>query len=205
MSFRCPGEMQFSIVMLVVFHMIVCATGTYWDSQSFPMAPGWREIEGCRCQSTSIQLIFFAIIINIPGAPSTPSEEIVVFDPGDYPEQEADSDENIGQQDNIVQKENVHPKSENLNLAEARTEYNIAVFKRLFFKKFKSLYFIHFAGWSLKRSDSHQLQMSPSGFFEPMQCSRWWEEILQVLELRHVTSGLRYPGFLIEWIFCWIE
>ena len=62
-SFRMPlrgaGEMHFSIVMLVVFHMIVCATGTYWDSQSFPMAPGWREIEGCRCQSTSIQLIFF--------------------------------------------------------------------------------------------------------------------------------------------------
>ena len=169
MPLRGPGEMHFSIVMFVVFHMIVCATGTYWDSQSFPMAPGWREIEGCRCQSTSIQLIFFAIIINIPGAPSTPSEEIVVFDPGDYSEQEAVSDEHIAQQDNIVQKENIHPKSENSNLAEARTEYNIAVFKRLFFKKFKSLYFIHFAGWSLKRSDSHQLQMSPSGFFEPMQ------------------------------------
>ena len=142
MPLRGPGEMHFSIVMLVVFHMIVCATGTYWDSQSFPMAPGWREIEGCRCQSTSIQLIFFAIIINIPGAPSTPSEEIVVFDPGDYPEQEADSDENIAQQDNIVQKENIHPKSENSNLAEARTEYNIAVFKRLFFKKIKSLEYI---------------------------------------------------------------
>ena len=79
---------------------------------------------------------------NIPGAPSTPSEEIVVFDPGDYSEQEADSDENIAQQDNIVQQENVDPKSENSNLAEARTEYNIAVFKRLFFKKFKSLYYI---------------------------------------------------------------
>ena len=112
---------------------------------------------------------FCATFDNIPGAPSTPSEEIVVFDPGDYSEQEADSDENIAQQDNIVQQENVHPKSENSNLAEARTEYNIAVFKRLFFKKFKSLYYIHFAGWSLKRSDSHQLQMSPSGFFEPMQ------------------------------------
>ena len=86
--------------------------------------------------------LFFAIIFNIPGAPSTPSEEIVVFDPGDYPEQEADSDENIAQQDNIVQKENIHPKSENSNLAEARTEYNIAVFKRLFFKKFKSLEYI---------------------------------------------------------------
>ena len=76
---------------------------------------------------------------NIPGAPSTPSEEIVVFDPGDYSEHEADSDENIAQQDNIVQIENVDPKYENSNLVEARTEYNIAVFKRLFSKKLKSL------------------------------------------------------------------
>ena len=202
MPLRGPGEMHFSIVMFVVFHMIVCATGTYWDSQSFPMAPGWREIEGCRCQSTSIQLIFFAIIINIPGAPSTPSEEIVVFDPGDYSEQEADPDENIAQQDNIVQKENVHPKSENSNLAEARTEYNIAVFKRLFFKKFKSLEYISQDGhWKdqihTNSKCRHQDFLS--------QCSGWWEEILQLLELRHVTSGLRYPGFLIEWIFCWIE
>ena len=74
---------------------------------------------------------------NIPGAPSTPSEEIVVFDPGDYSEQEADSDENIAQQDNIVQQ--VHPKYENSSLVEARTEYNIAVFKRLFSKKLKPL------------------------------------------------------------------
>ena len=84
-------------------------------------------------------IIFFATIYNIPGAPSTPSEEIVVFDPGDYSEQEADSDEDIAQQDNIVQIENVHPKYENSNLVEARTEYNIAVFKRLFSKKLKSL------------------------------------------------------------------
>ena len=89
----------------------------------------------------------FAIIDNISGAPSTPSEEIVVFEPGDYPEQEADSDENIAQQDNIVQQENVHPKSKNLNLAEARTEYNIAVFKRLFFKKLKSLEYISQDGY----------------------------------------------------------
>ena len=40
------------------------------------------------------------------------------------------------------EKENIHPKSENSNLAEARTEYNIAVFKRLFFKKIKSLEYI---------------------------------------------------------------
>ena len=63
----------------------------------------------------------------------------MVFDPGDYSEQEADPDENIAQQDNIVQIENVDPKSENSNLVEARTEYNIAVFKRLFSKKLKSL------------------------------------------------------------------
>ena len=101
----------------------------------------WEKSDrGVKEKINSIQL--FAIVIYIPGAPSTPSEEILVFDPGDYSEQEADPDENIAQQDNIVQQENVHPKSENSNLAEARTEYNIAVFKRLFFKKFLSLHYI---------------------------------------------------------------
>ena len=77
MPLRGPGEMHFSIVMLVVFHMIVCATGTYWDSQSFPMAPGWRAIGGCHRQSTSIQLFFLQLMTIFQEHPALPAKRLL--------------------------------------------------------------------------------------------------------------------------------
>ena len=63
------------------------------------------------------------------GAPSTPSEEIVVFEPGEEVEEEVNQIEaqHLVHKDMVLDEEQ---KKGSQNF-EARTEYNIAVFKRL--------------------------------------------------------------------------
>ena len=68
MPFRGPTEMQFSIVMFVVFHMIAYATGTYWDSY-------WREMEGYR--RTSIQSIFLQLLTIFQEHPALPAKRLL--------------------------------------------------------------------------------------------------------------------------------
>lgn len=107
----------------------------------------------------------------LSGAPSTPSEEIVIFE--ELEEAELGEGESEREHVEEVEKQNIGKHFfEEGKVMETQTEYDIAVFKRLILDMTWFIFLIpiplnSFPGWSLRRSDSAQLQTLPSGFFEP--------------------------------------